>query len=188
MLDVCFVDFETTGLDPACHEVIEVGAVRVSGDLRERKGGLWCQTRPTHVETADPEAFRINGYTPEKWARADDLGHTLTRLAPLVEGAVLAGHSVTFDEAFMMAAFDACGLPRPVIDRRRLDTVSLAYPFLARGEVYDLKLTTLTKKLRIAHEDAHSAWSDVNACLALAQCCCGLPKAFWQRRERRSRR
>lgn len=169
MLDVCFVDVETTGLDPARHELLEVAAVRVSGDLRELKGGLWCQVRPTHIETAEPEALAICGYDPAKWAHADELGHTLERLARLMQGATLAGHKVDFDESFVRAGFASLGLAMPEIGHYRLDTVSLAYPLLAAGVVPDLRLTTLTNTLGIPHEHAHTAWSDVNACLELAR-------------------
>lgn len=169
MLDVCFVDVETTGLDPARHELLEVAAVRVSADLRECRGGLWCQVRPTHIETAEPEALAICGYDPAKWAHADELGHTLERLARLMQGATLAGHKVDFDESFVRAGFASLGLAMPEIGHYRLDTVSLAYPLLAAGVVPDLRLTTLTNTLGIPHEHAHTAWSDVNACLELAR-------------------
>ena len=181
MRDVCFVDVETSGRDPRKHEILEVSAIRVTGDLRERKGGLWCQTLPTHIETAAPDALAICGYDPAKWVNADDLGHTLERLARLMQGATLAGHKVDFDESFLRSGFASVGQPMPELGHYRIDTVSLAYPLLAQGRVADLKLTTLTSTLRIPHEDAHTAWSDVNACLALAQHCCGLPPEFWQR-------
>lgn len=172
MLDVCFVDVETSGLDPSRHELLEVAAMRVSGDLREYRGGLWCQTRPTHIETADAEALAVCGYDPAKWARAAELGHTLERLARLMEGATLAGHKVDFDEGFIRAGFASVGQAFPKIGHYRLDTVSLAYPLLAAGVVPDLKLTTLTNTLGIRHEDAHTAWPDVIACLELARHCC----------------
>lgn len=62
-----WIDVETTGLDPLVHEIIEL-TVR----YEPRKGcanPAWhAKIKPEHIETAEPKALEINGYTEEKWA------------------------------------------------------------------------------------------------------------------------
>ena len=45
-MDLCFVDVETTGLDPVRHELIELAAVRVDRHTLEPlvplAGPAWC--------------------------------------------------------------------------------------------------------------------------------------------------
>jgi|SRR5665213_868650 len=114
---LCFVDCETTGLDPECHEMWEVGAVvRYStadhgGYMEEQRH--WFLS-PWHLETATPEALAIGGFF-ERHPYGDNFAsdglvqlqkianpHDFSRdFEKLTRGATLVGANVRFDERFL---------------------------------------------------------------------------------------
>lgn len=169
MRDICFVDLETTGLDPERHEIIELAAIRVSADLRQHQAALELKVRPSHIETADPEALSLNGYRQDAWLNAVELRDAMAELAPLLDEAVLAGYGVDFDEDFLLAAFQQTGVARSRRGYRRIDILSIAWPFAVNGVVPDLSLKTLTRAFGIRHDATHAAWSDCLACVELAR-------------------
>lgn len=67
MTRLCFVDCETTGLDPDRHEVYEIALIRGDTSVVESKPTelhLWVRDAP--LATADPTALRIGRYY-ERW-------------------------------------------------------------------------------------------------------------------------
>lgn len=105
------VDVETTGLDPAAHEVIDVHAVLVdSKSLRPlaEAGGRCPLLRP---EAASPQALAVNGYSPEAWqATARPLVELLPEVLELVGRAnAWLGSNPQFDVDFVSAAFATIG-------------------------------------------------------------------------------
>jgi len=63
---IAIVDVETTGLDPAHHEMVDLGAIYVRPDGREL-GRFFVRIHPPHPERLDPGAAAVNGYSPERW-------------------------------------------------------------------------------------------------------------------------
>lgn len=173
--DVVVLDTETTGLNPYRHDLLEVAAIRVSGDLREVRGEFERKILPRRPWTADPEALAINGYTPQGWASAIPLWQAMDSLADFVAGCVFAGHCVAFDLGFVRAACADLRIPLCEADHHAIDTAALAYPLLISGAIPNLKLATLTAHLGIANPSAHSAMSDARATLELARCLCAPP-------------
>ena len=109
MRPLVFVDCETTGLDPACHELIEIAALRVHPQTLAVESEVALKVRPERIEDADPEALRINGYSEDAWADAVSLDEAMAQLAPVLEGAMPAGHNVAFDRGFLDAAWTRVG-------------------------------------------------------------------------------
>jgi hypothetical protein len=90
-----FLDTETTGLDPARHEVWEV-AVAVED------GPIGTYRLPHSIATADPKALELNGY----WGRANLPGATDAydlELREILTGATIVGSNPAFDTAFLRA-------------------------------------------------------------------------------------
>jgi hypothetical protein len=60
------VDVETTGLDPAIHDMIDLGVIYADLDGRELER-FFVRIMPAHPERLDPGAARVNGFTVQRW-------------------------------------------------------------------------------------------------------------------------
>ena len=168
-MDLVFVDVETTGLDPERHELLELAAVRVDPHTLEPTDHASVRVRPTRLAAADPKALEVNGYSDEVWRDAVTLATGLRRLAPLLEGALVAGHNVGFDWAFLARGYEQAGLPVPAVDYHRLDTASLAWPLFAGAETESLSLDAVCAALGLCRPSPHRALADALASLEVAR-------------------
>ncbi|HEU4535517.1 MAG TPA: 3'-5' exonuclease, partial [Polyangiaceae bacterium] len=125
---LAFVDCETTGLLPEKHEVLEIAVVRADARTLAVLDECSVKVRPERIEDADPEALAVCGYDPAAWRDAVPLAEALVRVTPLLEGATLAGHGVSFDQRFLQAAYRKAGVRPPSQPRHLLDTASLGWP------------------------------------------------------------
>jgi DNA polymerase-3 subunit epsilon len=169
MRPLAFVDLETTGLDPQRHEIIEIGAIRVDSSTLAVLAEVDVRVAPVHIERADPESLRINGYSAEGWVDAVDLHEAFDQVAPLLDGAVLAGHNVGFDKNFLNEGWKRLGRVHPKIDHHTLDTASLAWPLYTAGAVESLSLSPLCDHFGIRRVFPHRAIDDARAALELAK-------------------
>jgi DNA polymerase-3 subunit epsilon len=169
MRPFAFVDLETTGLDPRRHEIIEIAVVRADPRTLEATGMLDLRVRPGRIEDADPAALGINGWSVDAWNDAVPLDVALVRAKPLLEGALLAGHNVSFDRAFLDAAWSASGVPAPDLDHHVLDTAAIAWPLHAAGLVESLSLDVVCKALGIDAGQPHRALADAQRSLEVAR-------------------
>lgn len=169
MRPLAFVDVETTGLDPTRHEIIEIGVVAADPRTLETRGMLDVRVRPARIDDADPAALRINGWSVDAWKDAVPLDIALVRVKPLLDGALLAGHNVSFDRAFLDAAWRATGVAAPDVDHHVLDTATLAWPLHAAGVVESLSLGVVCKALGIDLEQPHRALADAQRSLEVAR-------------------
>jgi len=166
---IVFVDLETTGLDFRRHEILEIGVIRVDAKTLEMVAQCDVRVRPEHLEHASPEALAIAGYSDEGWDEASTLEVALARVAPLFEGALVAGHNVAFDWAFLEEAFHREELPLPEVDYHRLDTASLAWPLVATGELSSLSLDSVAAYLGLERPSPHRAMADARCSLEVAR-------------------
>lgn len=97
---LAFVDLETTGLEPACHDILEVAVLRVDAHTLEVVGQYNALVAPERLQDARPEALEVCGFSEAAWAKAVPLRVALEAVAPLLEGALVAGHNVGFDWGF----------------------------------------------------------------------------------------
>lgn len=167
---LAFIDTETTGFYPDRHEIIELGVVlarqiekETGGQAVELLGEYEYKIKPTHIETADPESLRINGYDEADWIFALDLPNALTDFAKKTDGAIMVAHNLPFDLAFLEAAFKKTGV-KNLMDFHRLDTISMAFARLyEKNEVKKFSLRALCEYFGIENKKAHSALSDAQA-------------------------
>jgi DNA polymerase III epsilon subunit-like protein len=134
---ICFVDTETTGLDPARHHVWEIAVIRRRADGVDCEY-LW-QIRPD-LTTAEPEALKIGRYE-ERFAVPDGceaiemfesgpplkstLPEVLFDLQDALKDAVIVGSNPGFDVAFLTALLRAHGRKLPW-HYRPIDIATLA--------------------------------------------------------------
>ena len=122
---ITVLDTETTGQDIDEHEIIEI-----AWKVYENRNGRWfCyrygeyKTTPQHIETADPEALEINGYTEFGWKDSVHLSRVLLEMIEDIENSdLLVGHNLIFDLFFIVKhckifGFDIPNFPK-YIDTR----------------------------------------------------------------------
>jgi len=167
---LAFIDLETTGLDPTVHEIIEIGCIIAKQTPRAGKGPLVekveefdIKVKPEHIETATPEALRINKYSEAEWLFASSLEQAVKQLAPKINGAIVVGQNVPFDLSFLEAAFKKVGVPFDV-HIFKLDIVSIAFAkFYDDESMQKFGNYTLCERLGIKNEKAHTALSDIRS-------------------------
>ena len=169
MMPLAFIDVETTGLDPTRHEIVEIGVVRVRGDTLAEIDRTDVRIRPQHLDRADPSALALNGYSEGAWENATDLAEALDFVAPLLGGAIMAGHNVSFDRGFLDASWSRTGVRPPEMDHHVVDTATLAWPLLACGLIPSVSLKDLCPALGMDRGDAHRALADARCSLQVAR-------------------
>ena len=93
-------------------------------------------------------------------SRAPRIEHVLPTLLEFVGDAVIVGHNVGFDLAFLNAALQRSG--RDVWQGAKVDTLAVARR-LVRDDVPNHKLSTLAKYLRLPNQPSHRALDDAKA-------------------------
>ncbi len=152
----CVVDLETTGTDRQHDAITEIGAVKYRGG--ERLGTLQTLVNPGIRIPA--EITVITGITESMVMTAPRIDQVLPTLWEFIGEAVVVGHNIGFDLAFLAAAALRCGYEP--LGNRHVDTLALARR-LIRDEVPNLKLSTLCSRLRLPHRSSHRALDDAMA-------------------------
>jgi len=171
---LAFLDLEMTGLDTRLHHVCELAVRRVRGGVVE--GQLVSLVRPGSAVAASQE---YHGLDDAMLVDAPPLGSLAMEIAALLDGAVLVGHGLAADLAFLGAAAERGELAPP--PRFALDTLALARRALFAPSY---KLAALAKSLGLP-PPAHRALADVVTTIALfehlrAELRAPTPRALWQ--------
>lgn len=158
LFDVTFVvlDVETTGAAPGAAALTEIGAAAY-------RGGELLGTFDTLVDPGypvPPFISDLTGITDDMLFGAPVAPAVLPAFVDFVGAAVLVGHNVAFDLAFLDAALGACRLP--ALANPALDTLALARR-MVRDLVPDCALATLAAALRLEHQPRHRALADALA-------------------------
>ncbi len=156
-----FLDLETTGLDPAADDIVEVAAMRVDPLSLSVEGCFETKVAPSPGVLIDPQAAELNGFRAEDWTEAPEVQDVLPLLARFLEGCLIVGHNPAFDWAFLLSAYRRFGLRRPEVGHHLLDTATLAWPLLRHGFVKSLSLRDLCEHYGISNVGAHRALEDV---------------------------
>jgi len=155
-----FVDTETTGLDHTKHEMLEIAIVVIENGERttiERK------IKPTRIETAQPKALEVNGYSEEEWEEAEEWNKEMSlEFRDLIRGAMIIGHNPMFDMRFIEAACTRFGVRLPL--RPVFDTKCAAY-MLGHNRLGMDKIREQDENM--TKEGAHRALKDVEDCIYL---------------------
>lgn len=155
-----FIDLEMTGLNPVTHEITELGAVLVDGRTFEIKHEYEAKIIPEHIETADPAALAINGYTAEEWKDAKPLLEVLTAFNSFATKAYIAGWNVSTDKMFLEIAFNRLNM-KPSFDYHTLDVIGLAWLYAQKTpEMKEMRLSVLADHFGISRVQKHRAFDD----------------------------
>ncbi len=159
--DLIFIDLETTGLLVQKHEIIEIGAIKVS---HKRPFKVLAQfevkVKPKRLDQADKNALKIVGFTETEWVNAVDLKKALQMLDNFGQDGLLVGYNVNFDWAVLDRAYFNLGRVDPFY-YHRLDVMPMAYVKLfGKRSLKRFSLGEICKYLKIKRETEHRALSD----------------------------
>lgn len=152
----CSLDLETTGVNPAIHKIVEIGACRF-------KINGACETFSTLV---DPESeipdsvVSIHGITSEMVAGAPPVEDILDDLRKFIGTSVLVIQNPRFDLSFLSRVYSNAGKSLPLLSA--IDTVRLAQKFFTG--LPNHKLSTLASHLGLKLS-SHRALDDSIACM-----------------------
>lgn len=172
--NLAFIDTETTGTDPEKHEIIELAVIIARQVPREGRGPKleiieeyeW-KIKPTHLETAQEEALRINGYNEVDWMFAVDRKKAMEEFSKKTQSCTFVSHNITFDYAFVSKAFEETEVENNM-HYAKLDTISIAFARLYDAPQADkFSLRALSDLLKIENPKAHTALADTRT---LFQC------------------
>lgn len=174
---MAWIDTETTGLNPAVHEVIDVAVVfdlDVASSLRIPhltipEGADYAffsaRIKPERLGVAEPTALRVNGYTPEAWANAHDAATVVQVLQVILKDVVLVGHNVAFDKGFIESMIQRTG-SQFRFGHHAIDTVTLAIEHLVCVGAESVSLDHICPILGISNANNHTALADALRCRA----------------------
>lgn len=154
------IDIETSGLDPRNDSIVEIGACVLSKDLTE---GPMFVTRVRPETEISVSAEAVHGLTAHDLQDAPDIREAIGRFDAFApKDAVLSGHNVAFDIAFLRAAYERAGLPFQ-FDYHALDLWSVAFfVFGAQAiQTQSFDLNALCRAFGIQRDSHHSARQDV---------------------------
>lgn len=160
------LDFETTGLYPGIHRIIEIGSVKfnLKGEI-DRYTTLVSPGVPIPAEAAG-----IHGINDSMVAGYPGLDKLLPELLSFLEGTVIIAHNIGFDISFLDAALSENNMPG--ITNPGIDTRNLAKKVLAG--ITGFGLERLKHLLNLSPGNSHRALDDAVTCKELF--CHLLPK------------
>lgn len=147
------LDIETTGLDHAKNEIVEIGAIRVEGG---EVTAVFKQMLA--IEAALPPAIsKLTGITDEEIkSNGRNPPDVLREFAEFAGDLPIVSHNVDFDIGFLRNACRKAGLPSP--RNRCIDTLALARRRVK--DVADYKLGTLAEHFGIERSGGHRGYDD----------------------------
>jgi DNA polymerase III epsilon subunit family exonuclease len=144
------IDVETTGLEAGTDEIIEIAAVKFTGDaVLETFQKL---VKPRH--SLPLKIARLTNITDEMLADAPRFSEVAPDLVRFVKSYPLIGHSVGFDLKMLQA--QGMQFRQPAYD-----TFDMATLLMPRAPAY--RLGALAEALGIVHGEAHRALADADA-------------------------
>jgi DNA polymerase III subunit epsilon len=159
------LDIETTGLDPKCEDILEIGAVKVvNGVIVDEFNQL---IRPSK-EISD-FITNLTGITNAMVVGKSNIDTVLIDFIKFIgDTTCLIGHNIDrFDLPFIQTKVKECDLHLPV--EKTIDTVTLAKIAISREVIGSYRLDSLCQHYHIANQARHRAMGDVYATYELFQ-------------------
>lgn len=148
-------DIETTGLDPATDQIIELGAVKIeNGNIVEKFSTFVKPTKKLAYEIVN-----LTGITDEMLEDAPPIDLVIKDFYDFSKGCILCGHNIIgFDIKFIRREGENAGLD---FNNELIDTMNEAR--VSKLKITRFNLGTVVKALGLTLEGAHRAWNDAFA-------------------------
>lgn len=166
---VTVFDTETTGLDPASDEIVELAAVRLEKGKATARFHRYLRNTVSVGESEE-----VHGLSDSFLAsNGEDPRRALEEFDRFAAGSVLVGHNVGFDARMLAAYRQRLGLGTGGL-AEYIDTLEMARRFLG-GD--DFSLEALCRRLNVAALPTHRAADDVEATCSIITCLAPLVRA-----------
>lgn len=146
---IIITDFETTGLDPRQHDIIEIGAIKVDHTLNEI-ARLDEKVKIQHHESVEPEALAINGYNEQDWKNAITIDTAMTLFTRFAKDGILGAWNITFEYGFLQQALKRTGIA-DTMDYHRIDIPSIVW-YVAGDKLESLSMDAVAKRFGMEPE------------------------------------
>lgn len=175
MIKHCFIDLETTGLDPVKHGVIQIAGIIVVD--REEKDRFDFTVRPHEMKIVESDALKVNKRTQDEIAGFRSPENVHVNLCDAFTWYVdqyectdkmfFLGYNVRFDYDFLWQWFKDCGdkyfgswFWNPPIDVMQ---AAIIYLQDRRAQMENFKLATVARELgiEVKEEELHDAMTDI---------------------------
>ena len=159
-------DLETSGLDPAKYEIIEIGAIRFEGG--HETGQYHTYVKP--VSPVPSQASGINGITNEMLRSAPSFDEISADFVGFLKDLPLVAHNARFDMHFLQTEL------KRRLENQVIDTLKLSRELIPGLENY--KLETLKQYFGM-DVGSHNALDDCLVAAKVYQECIPLAKERW---------
>ena len=156
-MDFVSFDVETTGLNAACDEIIQIGAAKfINGVMTDK---FVTYVKPT--TSISEKVSKINNIYDYMVQDAPDIKEALTSFIHFIGDALLIAHNSDFDMRFIQTNLHALGFE--ILKNKVIDTLELAQINKYTFNFPDLKLETIKNTLSLDYP-SHEALSDCLVC------------------------
>lgn len=168
---ITVLDTETTGLNRSEHEIIEIALISyiiaANGDKYVLKT-FESKIKPGHIESASPEALKINGYSEEAWSSAPRFEEVYLEIKEMIEESeCLLGQNLIFDLRFLESACKKSSKQVPNFPMY-FDTKQVADYLFESNWIERTNLDYLCSRFNINFEGrAHTALADCKRTMQL---------------------
>lgn len=149
---IAITDLETTGFDSVRQEIIEIGLVLVNQQTLEIKDFLDVKVQPEHLETADPESLKFNGYNAADWQNASTIKAAMLLYSAKTRDAIFCAYNIVFDWPFILEAFKKTGVDILFDPYHRFDLPSMVWGKLQNSGLERLKMDKVAEYFGIPEE------------------------------------
>lgn len=162
-----YLDVETTGLNPATNDVIQIACIPMIDGVEHDHFNEFCQ--PTNWNAIEEAATRVHGITRERMATFQSPQEMVDKLVRFLSKYqtkfILAGYNTNFDKSFVGSLFSKAGRSK---DYATLFSSEIRDVFVRAKAVKDKIKSTKFKLVNLAEEfgieiNAHEALSDIQA-------------------------
>ena len=156
----CIVDIETNGSNKQTHQIIEIGAVKLQGNviIDQFESLVFCNEISEHIT-------EITGIDTAMTQNAPSLCEVMQEFKLFLAQDIFVAHAVQFDYSFISAMLERCGFD--ALMNRRLCTIDLAERTISS---YRYGLSYLNEQLSLYQSATHHrALSDAITATKLLQ-------------------
>jgi DNA polymerase III epsilon subunit-like protein len=170
-MKILVLDTETTGLDITRHEIIQIGFLLVEMQKDKTFKTILeseIKIRPLHLETAEPAALTINGFSAYEWKDTKSITEYFEEIKNKIESSdILLGQNLIFDLRFIKQSFENFDVPPPNFPPY-MDTKWMGTQLLNEGKLKSTSMDKMCKELGIKFEGkAHTALVDCKRTFAV---------------------